>query len=258
MRHMLTRGRILFALLAAIAVVMAGIVWGLTSEEGPSASAQAVVRNACDQVEGSGSFDIRATVTAPTWGHDPTGTGEETWELNVRVSGEDFHMTATMNANATLEVIGLDGVTYGREPGGEWKTQDIIQLPYVHSLLGFNKSEGSVICPELGPVARVREGMLGSVPTRRFRLTEATSLGPFANVDVASSSNSGYKVDQTWDFWVDPSGQLVQTKVVMVGPTVDDQSEPSRAEFLSVISGVGEPNVIVAPDVANKTSTSSP
>ena len=118
-------------------------------------------------------------------------------------------------------------------------------------------SDGNAVCPELANVTRVGEEMLDSTPTERFRLTESSNLGPVGNVDDSSSAGStGNTLDRTWDLWVGPKGHLLQTELIGVYPAVDDQPE-IRVEVTSVISGVGEPNVITAPNTGGPTPVPS-
>jgi hypothetical protein len=183
-------------------------------------------------MEASGSYDIVTTMTAT----------DQRWVYDIRISGEDFHMIVTMNNGAVIEVIGVGGITHGRENGGEWEARDDIQLRNLYRLHPI--SEGNDICPNLGAVAMVGEEVLDSTPAKHFQLIESSGIGPVGNVD--DSSVVGAPISDTWDLWVDSTGQLVQTKLTVIYPSVDDRPE-IRVEALSVISGVGESNVITAP-----------
>lgn len=78
--------------------------------------------------------------------------------------------------------------------------------------------------------------------TERFQIN---LLGPVGNVD--DSPTDGL-VSHTLDIWINSSDQVVQTHNIMVLSPMDDSSE-TRAEALSVVSDVGEPNAITAPTV---------
>ena len=250
-----TRNRIAVALVAVAVVTAAvagGIAWWLSSDsdDPPIVSAQDIVENACSRTEGSGSFDIRAIGTTP----------DQRAEYNIRVSGEDFHMTMIVEENGevvlNLEFVMVNGIEYGREVGGEWENLGHTDFDYRGFLYPIPVGgEGNAICPELGSVARVGEEMLESASVERFRLAESINLGPIGNVDDLSTAD--YTNTITLDLWVDSTGQLVQTESILTVPAVGDQPGGS-IEVLSVISGVGEPNVITAPDIATTTATTTP
>ena len=108
-------GRVVIALLVVVAAAIGGTAWWLVSDTSPPLSAQAIVENACDQTEGTGSFDIKSTATAP----------DQILKYDIRVSGDDFHAIGTIGdldgkVALTVEFIGVDGITYVREVGGKY------------------------------------------------------------------------------------------------------------------------------------------
>ena len=112
------------------------------------ASVQAFVETACSQVEGQGSFDVLSIGTAPG----------NNWTYDIRVSGDDYHMMVSRENDTPIEVIGVDGATYGREGDGAWETFSDVQLGDLHPISG-----ASALCPELGPLTYVGEETLNDI-----------------------------------------------------------------------------------------------
>ena len=247
-----THGRVGIVLLAVAAAAIAGAAWRLVIDNPPTLSAHAIVEKACSRMETVDSFDVRSTLTVSNVG---STTPDRTARYDVRVSGGDFHMVATLqefNTVQTIEFFGVSGTVYAHEVGSdEWEVSDEFQLGDLHPTIpGVD-----ALCPELGHTVRVGEEMLDSTPVEHFRSTASQDIGPVGNVDDPSSSSSPMAFEFVQDLWVDSTGQLTQTKLVQ---TVAVDGEKGRAEMLSVISGVGEPNVITAPDIAGRKSSSSP
>ena len=105
------------------------------------------------------------------WGLS-TGTAPgNNWTYDIRVSGDDYHMMVSREKDTPIEVIGVDGATYGREGDGVWETFSDVQLGDLHTISG-----ASALCPDLGPLTNVGEETLNDTPVTHFS-TPATPGG---------------------------------------------------------------------------------
>ena len=199
----------------------------------------------CARNPNAGSYDVASTAVAPHL--------HVTYD--IRVSGDDYHLVLTAKKGMPSgEAIGKNGISYEREFGGEWRmSPQYFPLRLLHSP---HPIEGDfVVCPDLGLAAltRVGEETLGATKTDHFRLTEGSGVGPVTNVGAPAASASGIP-DRTWDIWVDPNGELIQTRLIAdYGETPDYAA--FRVDIQSTISGVGEPNIITAPTLPTPTPT---
>ena len=160
---------------------------------------------------------------------------------DVQVSGEDLYMYV-IDGDYRLEVISVDGIVYHRAPGEQWKLADPQpkrKMNIAHMLSGGVGAAPTVevksdnpLCPEIGPVARVDEEMVSEIGSDHYRLIE-------------TGADDG-RLDITWDYWVNDGGQLRELQEVV---TLADNAEAGQVMINTVISGVGEPNVIEAPVV---------
>ena len=69
---------------------------------------------------------------------------------------------------------------------------------------------------------------------------EALEAGDYDSYD--------YIAEDDWDVWLDSTGAMVQTKRSIVYRS-DEGEVVATSELTSRISGIGEPNVITAPDI---------
>ena len=201
----------------------------------------------CEQTTDNISYDIMSIATTP----------DLHWIYDIRVSGEDYHIRLTMvdQEGTVNEFIGFNGVNYVHAEG-QWGALDQYSpLSTFHSLHPI--TGGSVVCPnlDLGAVTRVGEGMLESRKVEHFRLAEGSNIGPVANIGGALSVVD--VLERTWDIWVDSNGQLVQTDLTADYAATADYPQ-TRVTVRSIISGVGEPNVITAPALPTPTPTPAP
>ena len=241
MTEMSTRRRaVSIALVAVGTLVSVGVTWWLVTRDSSGIGTQTVAKDACDKTNTQEPFDFRTVVTTPYQ--------EATY--NARVSGEDFHLTATMKSGHVVEAIRVDGRGYSRENGGEWGTENLPSISVLHGLIHHIRG-GNVVCPQLRPEAKVGDEVLGATSTARFRFSQSSVIGPVGVLDTGSppvAVASGDVVAKSiYELWVDSTGRLLQTKIVATFKAGDNQPEENRGEMTSIISGVGEPNVITAP-----------
>ncbi len=227
-------------ILASLAVlgIASFIAWWLLSSTDNSSqiSAEELLFTACENTVET-DFDFQLTIHGNrNLGSDPT-VSSITYE--VQVSGEDLYMYVT-DGEYTQEVISVDGTVYHRAPGEQWKLGDPQpkrKMNIAHMLSGGVGAAPTVevksdnpLCPEIGPVARVDEEMVNEIGTDHYRLTE-------------TGANDGL-LDITWDYWVNDDGQLLKTQEVI---TLTDNTEAGQVMINTVVSNVGEPNVIERP-----------
>ena len=255
------------------ALVGGAVAWGFFWNQGTHslASAGELLQDACEQTQAQTEFDIRTEITTPT-ADRATGTFPmRTWILDTRVSGDDFHIVVNLEDEPRGEILGVDGITYEKMPGGDWFRQDRIRLGYVHGLVSSRMAGQSmsgthdILCPE-GAVARVGEEELDSGDAVRYQILETFGTpGPVGNVLGDSTPDSEVPMDPgynaAWDFWVGDDGLLAQTNqrfTTMSYPELGGDAVAWSIQYRTVISGVGEPNVIEAPLILVDASTPTP
>lgn len=228
----------LLTLLAA--AVMGLALWFILTAEEEPVSAAVLLQRACAQTTAQQSFDFTTTATGPYWAPGADTTVTQTWVYDVRVSGDDFAFTITVDGQLFGEIIGVGGLAYEREPGGTWRQFDtsILGLPYVHGLLNSrlnteDNAGADPLCPT-GDVTRVSgNGALGTGgASGHYRATQAGGTATGVAAKVSS---------QTQDFWVGADNIVTRTKQTITYDTGDTLTVDTT------ISGVGEANTITAP-----------
>lgn len=193
-------------------------------------------RSKCADAPNRDSYDVAAVSTTP----------DTHWISDIRVSGEDYHLIVNMVEPEGIvgEFIRVGGAFYGREDGLEWERLDrgfsLSTLYSPHPIKGE-----FVVCPNLDwpSLTLVGEEMLDGQLVEHYRMEIMAR-----QVQV---------IDRTYDIWVDSNGQLVQAQQIMDFEATEFYPA-TRAVFRSTISGVGEPNVISAPDLPAPTPTAAP
>lgn len=223
---------IIAVVIATIAI--AGFLWLQTADT----SAQEIVESSCAQAEAIESHDL----TGPVVGYE-NGVKVIDGMLELRTSGDDFHsITTSSNSDEFAELIQVDGTVYYRDNLSPWRVMSItnIQHSFPYSL--------DSLCPDLGPVARVGEETIDSIPVTHFESSKITNYGILGNVDDVSSPSELVVTDE-WDIWIDDTGQMVQFTHTVSSPKTHNSPDES-SEVTLKISGVGEPNIITAPEVS--------
>ena len=223
-----------------------------TEPEVPQLSAQDILLAACERTA-EPDFDLLMTIEGGFDGETATGI----YDVQVsRGSGtmyeDDIYMQVTVG-ELMGEILYVDGVQYIREPGGAWTLSDPQSRMSVAGMLrGYESPLWKVemensLCPEFGPVATVGEETVSEVGDDHYRLT-ATGVGapdgPTGQVDENTYISPGQ--DMTWDYWLNEDGQLLKMQQLI---TQTDNKDAGQVLITTVVSGVGEPNVIEAPMV---------
>ena len=185
------------------------------------ADASTVVRNACRETELQRNYDVSGSGTGP----------RGSIEYEMTVSNGDYRVAVTMTPIENSEtrndiggeIIEVDDVTYSRFEGEEWLISD--QTPNLW-ITGLDD-----LCLDTERNIFKSDGteQIRGIPTRRFVATRSISL----TEDISQSINATY--------WVDDSGLIRQIS------TRIQNDEGATSVATTIISGVGEPNVITAP-----------
>ncbi|MCE2463951.1 MAG: hypothetical protein J4F46_08620 [Dehalococcoidia bacterium] len=225
---------VLAPLLVLAALGLTG--WFVFAGDKPQLSAQELF-NGCERTAET-DFDFLVTIHGnERLGYDDTIV---TVTFDGQVSGEDIYMLATVGERSR-EVIYVDKVMYSRDPGGAWVANPQSKMSLAGMLSGFESpvvlESDNPLCLELGPVATVSE--------HHYRLT-ATGVGapdgPTGWVDENTYITQGQ--DITWDYWLNEDGQLLKMQQIS---TLTGNTDAGQQSITTVISGVGEPNVIERP-----------
>ena len=195
---------------------MAGLVIFLIAE---SPNAEAAVREACAKTGAVDSYDLAMTTTVDADGQAIT------FHLDMRISGNKRHGTLTVKAipdhpeGGGVEQI-YDGADtrYIRKLG----TQDWEILPSGGDMDLPFPYNAEALCPVVDSATLLGNKEIDGVNTRQFQ--------------VAAE-------DDTWLISINDEGWIVQTEEIAA-----EEAEPSDVPyFVTVISGIGEPNEIDIP-----------
>ena len=248
-----------------LVIIAAGAV-GLISCSGPPAvDAQAVMEDACENSVAMEAADI-------TMEEKLTRRGVEVLnlEINLRVSGQNFHQLAyDTNTAAKGEVIVLDGWVYFREADesgvwGEWVVQKVHGTAPDPSAQEESDPTGTeadlLLQGEPGPTGTVDDAPLPSGPATFCGIPgilDITHLGN-ATVDDTPVKHLSAHVDpeligggdnyDRYEFWVDEGDTLLKAKADIYRDSRGGLPE-HRVEYTATYSGHGEPNVITAPEI---------
>ncbi len=184
----------------------------------PPIDAQAAVRNACTNPDASNSYDIGVLAQGPG----------VTFDYTIEVSGQNYHLYGTAEHSeytGEFEIIEVDGVIYYREAGIAWEIVEGVPS-------GAFISHLAQLCPQgevLSTATRSGSESIRGVDTTLYTITEKFKRGPDSQRTFAD----------THTLWVDTSGQLVKSRLVMESPVGTGQVD-------GTVSGYGEPNVVTA------------
>ena len=226
--------------LAALGIVF----WWRAAGETPEVSAQDAVQNACNSLEVAKHYDVEAWATE--YGVDPNNSF--TIYVTMTVADSDFHQTFSAESrNDTEEFIRVDGVVYERRSrlGPEWKLSDrkLEGQPLSHLPVGSNP-----LCPEVSGFREVGKEILDGSEVKRY--SEKPSEG--VNVSIEDFDSKYHIQARFEDLLVDKDGQLLKIETEKYRTGIDGASGATvlvttRQEM--TISGIGEENVIEAPEV---------
>lgn len=256
MKAMRAHSRTIVAVLVFTIAVAGAMVWwfGIRSSV---QDARAAVEDACGAMAAADSYDVTMEIATVV-----DGEAVDVVTAIIRFSGDDQHGVLSTAAEGTVaEYVLVGGVVYIREftqgISPEWA---VGAPPSSRSADPFGFLGSNPVCPDIeelteqewGAYNALGEEQLNGVTTQHF--TDGGSLGPVGAVDGALPVGS-YSEDRRHEFWIDPDGQLVQTKEEwLLRFQVTEGAPPiqQRTHTTSTFSGIGEPNVITAPSVPDE------
>ena len=201
----------------------------------PQASAQQAGQ-ACEKETATQYFDL--VITVQEW--SPEGKAYKPWVTEASVAGTDFRFTSVRGGEYTWHGVYKDGVGYRRNNDEPWRVDEYTQGRFFADYGLQLTEEGLSICPDLSRAEKLSEEMLDGVSTTRY-----ASSGDLV---LPSGGGDSHTLRIEWDYWMDETGQLVQIEAYTYAP-VEDGNDDSEGTGVVKIVGVGEPNVITAPEV---------
>ena len=236
------RARPIFIAIAFVAAAgLTGAVWWLWPSNVPEVSAQERVQNACNSLEVAKYYDLSYRATESAY-DDPTDS--ITWISSMRYADGDYHSVATAEGtNWRYEIIALGETRYefDSDIGQEWKS---MERKRTAPLLPFGSNS---LCPELDALnlKEVGDEVLNGVHVKRY--SDKPDVPSTASVE---DSFRGLKEFWVNDVLIDSDGQLLKYErdAVVIGKTNTHESK-SRVRIEATISGIGEVNIIEAPEV---------
>ena len=232
------RIRIAAAVLLTVALGVAAVLAWPSLRNTPEASAQQVV-DACEKSVASTDFDIAISGVSKSLDNQDVRSGE----TKISVAGTNFHYVEYEDGNDDLgaEVILLDGVGYYRYEGVPWESTKELDGGFVarDSLVAFTE-QGWTLCPDFPDIVeKVGQEDLDGAAVTLYRASYEVDIPIY---------ETKYAIHMERDFWLDTTGQLVQTKQVQTYPIALDKDIDGRIiTTVAKIAGVGEPNLITAP-----------
>lgn len=201
----------------------------------------------CTQTEAENHYDVKATKTVLEYGK----LSPVAWDFDITVSDRDIHISLTFrDTNQTREHVVKDGVYYTKYPNGVWEPpwSHLYGLGYVHSLINTRPfwqqdSFEHILCDRVGR----NKAKIGHYIERMAMGTEYIT-GPNNEAGLSPEQIAELPdVNATWEYWIGRDGKIEKVKqtIVIAG---GEGWEETYAE----ISGVGEPNVIVAPVMGSR------
>ena len=224
-------------------VVFAGgalFFWPDLDDE-PQAGAQEVVESACVKSSASTDFDIAISGVSKSLDNQDVRSGE----IKISVAGTNFHYVEYEDGNDDLgaEVILLDGVGYYRYEGVPWESTKELDGGFVarDSLVAFTE-QGWTLCPDFPDIVeKVGQVDLDGTAVTLYRASYELDIPIY---------ETKYAIQMVREYWLDTTGQLVQTREEMTYP--EDSAKDIEGRVITKvakIAGVGEPNVIAAPTI---------
>ena len=223
-------------------VVLAGgalFFWPYLNDE-PQAGAQEVVESACVKSSASTDFDIAISGVSKSLDNQDVRSGE----IKISVAGTNFHYAEYEDGvGLGLEVILLDGVGYLRSEGVPWESTKELDGGFVarDSLVAFTE-QGWTLCPDFPDIVeKVGQVDLDGAAMSLYRAVYEIDIPIY---------ETKYAIQMVREYWLDTTGQLVQTREEMTYP--EDSAKDIEGRVITKvakIAGVGEPNVIAAPTI---------
>ena len=228
--------------LLALAIAIPGYFW-LTASSGSGITAQIAVTGACEDLQRVSSYDATTYFTMTS----NIVPGVKTATEKKRVSGLDSHSASTYDfgvESGTWEYIRVNGVVYESEDGEEWR----ILKGSFNDPFPIQADEGFCLnLTEFGALGedRTLDGLLAD-----HYSAGSTLIGPTGRVSEDSVEPGSFaQTAELYEFWIDSDGQLVQMKESQthVGVNLKEEKIIDKVEYVTVFSGIGDPNIITAP-----------
>ena len=233
------RIRIAAAVLLTVALGVAAVLAWPSLRNTPEASAQQVV-DACEKSVASTYFDVVISGVSKSLDNQDVRSGE----IKISVAGTDFHYAEYEDGvGLGLEVILLDGVGYLRSEGVPWESTKELDGGFVarDSLVAFTE-QGWTLCPDFPDIVeKVGQVDLDGAAMSLYRAVYEIDIPIY---------ETKYAIQMVREYWLDTTGQLVQTREEMTYP--DDSAKDIEGRVITKVAkigGVGEPNVIAAPTI---------
>ena len=233
------RIRIAAAVLLTVALGVAAVLAWPSLRNTPEASAQQVV-DACEKSVASTYFDVVISAVSKSLDNQDVRSGE----IKISVAGTDFHYAEYEDGvGLGLEVILLDGVGYLRSEGVPWESTKELDGGFVarDSLVAFTE-QGWTLCPDFPDIVeKVGQVDLDGAAMSLYRAVYEIDIPIY---------ETKYAIQMVREYWLDTTGQLVQTREEMTYP--DDSAKDIEGRVITKVAqigGVGEPNVIEAPTI---------
>ena len=245
-----------------IAGVLAASAWWVFFKSSQDATGQEFVEIACDKAEVTEYFDMVVTGNYPArqeWQGEGLGP-RVIWERKISVAGNDVrseHRVVSKPEDTEFlgglkEEVYVGGKLYRLFEDGSGRTKwELVPHAYpAESITSIYTGTGDwqnadVLCPSFDKIQKLGAETLDGVSTTRYQYgsTFEQRYGfPGAPLIVW---------DETYNYWVDETGVIVQIKKVADYRANDREEFGDGAVYTTVtkISGIGEPNTITAPVV---------
>ncbi len=197
------------------------------------------------------SFDIKQSYQH-YW---PLDTLTDEASIHTSISGADYHAvfkstvaesTPTPNYEPA-EAIFINGVLYTRQPDAaspDWQ----IENPVFASNFTFIDHE--LICPSMDNLGEkaidfitVGEESINGIETTHYK-----DSGPVLFYIATPIPGEDLITHETRHWWITDNGVLMQRRTIYDTPAYDDQPH-QLADITATVYNVGEPNIIVKPDI---------
>lgn len=229
------------------AVVLFALAAIIASRSGGSSTE--IQYTTCVQTEAERDFDVKATIIGPDWRQLPLVK----YTSDIRVSEEDVHViVAQEGSNEVWEHILKDGEYYSKVTGGVWEEPPakFYNIHYVNNLINQRPvwMPGETIYPLCDKSGR-NKAQIGHY-TVKMALGHEYVTGP--------NNLAGYSPEliaeipdtiATWEYRTGKDGKIQWSRH---NYTVVGGEDWEFRETTATISGVGEPNVIVAPVMGSR------
>ena len=206
---------------------------------------QNIPRTTCEQTEDEQDYDLFITHVATEGSFPPLITSN----LDVRVSGEDFHAIITREgADEGEEHIAKEGEHYEKKVGEDWKRieQTPTNIGFIWYLIDSRPyytqmPSEHVLCPVEGEDFRINKMSFGETLGPEFSWGHDWENNPWIDPAHAAAVPD---TEARWEYWPTIDGHIY--KSFQSFKTVGGE-DWERMEITTEVSNVGEPNVITAP-----------